>query len=87
MILLKTLFDRDNILLPEWLLDEYLEDDWLESQYSFNGEYHTWILETEFKGKVRICFNGKEYHFQGFHEEYEAWIPFVLITEDTKIEY
>ena len=84
-MLLRELFDRDNILLPEWLLSEYIDDEWGDSSYSFNEGFHTWIIETIF-GKQRICFNGEEYHFQALDEAGE-WVPFKTITEDTVIRY
>ena len=79
------LFDRDNILCPDWLTEEYLDDDWQDSTYSFNNGYHTWTLEDIF-GKSRICFNGDEYHFQALTEEGE-WMPFVTITKDSIVKY
>ena len=84
-MLLIELFDRDNILLPEWLSDEYLDDNWVDSTYSFNEEYHTWTLNDPF-GKLRICFNGEKYHFQALSDDGE-WIPFKTITEDSILIY
>ena len=84
-MLLIDLFDRDNILCPEWLVNEDIDDDWIDSSYSFNGEYHTWTLDNIF-GKLRICFNGKEYHFQSLNEN-EDWIPFKFITANDVIVY
>ena len=78
------LFDKDNILCPEWLSDEYLEDDWKDSTYSFVDGYHTWILENQFKN-ARITFNGEEYNFYGVlnNELY----PIQTITEEYWIDY
>ena len=62
MMLLIDLFDRDNILCPDWLSSKLLEDDWMDSVYSFEEGNHTWNLETSMKN-VRITFNGDEYNF------------------------
>ena len=86
-MLLIDLFDRDNILCPEWLSNEELDDEWQDSTYSFKDGYHTWCLEDIFGEKSRICFNGDEYHFQALNEEYEEWIPFETITKDGIIRY
>lgn len=85
MISLKELFDKDNILLPEWLLDESVDEEWNESNYSYNGEFHTWTLENIF-GTSRICFDGEEYHFQSLSDEGD-WIPFKTITKEHVIHY
>lgn len=68
MILLKELFERDNVSFPEWLSCEYLDEDWKDSNYSFEKNKHVWSLKTLFKN-VRITFDGKEYHFIAFDEE------------------
>lgn len=84
-MLLIDLFDRDNILCPEWLTQEFLEDEWEDSSYSFHEGYHSWILETVF-GTSRICFNGNEFHFQSLSDDGE-WIPFKTIMKDDIIIY
>lgn len=68
MLMLKELFERDNVPFPEWLAYEYLDEDWKESIYSFEKNKHVWSLKTLFKN-VRITFDGKEYHFIAFDEE------------------
>ena len=84
-MLLIELFDRDNILCPEWLTKEFLEDDWQDATYSYQEGYHTWSLDNIF-GKLRICFNGNEYHFQALNEDGE-WELFVTITGDQVTQY
>ena len=69
-MLLIELFDRDNILCPDWLSNQYLEDDWKDSTYSYEEGKHIWSLETPFKN-VRITFDGTEYHFIAYDEEGE----------------
>lgn len=85
-MLLKELFDKDNILLPEWLIDETIEDEWQDSNYSFNDGFHTWNLDSLF-GKLRICFNGGQYIFQAYNDDEKMWVPFTVITEDQAIQY
>ena len=80
MISIIDLFDRDNILCPEWLSTEYLEDDWKDSTYSFENGFHTWSLKTSFKN-VRICFNGEEYHFRAYDENGELMMDNVITSE------
>ena len=84
MISIIDLFDKDNILCPEWLSNEYLEDDWKDSTYSFEDGKHTWNLETPFK-KVRITFDGEEYQFLYFNEIGEL-TPIEIITETESIQ-
>ena len=64
MISILDLFNKDDVLCPEWLSYLRLEDDWLDSTYSFEKGVHTWNLETPFKN-VRITFDGLEYKFYG----------------------
>ena len=84
-MLLIELFDKDNILCPEWLSDKFLEDDWEDSTYSFKDNFHTWSLENPF-GKSRICFNGDEYHFQACDDN-GVWVPVETITKDYVTKY
>lgn len=79
-MLLMDLFDKDNILFPEWLPNSDISDDWQNSTYSFENGYHSWVLE-DMWGTARICFNGEEYHFQSLTEEGD-WISFDIITKD-----
>ena len=67
-ILLKELFERDNVSFPEWLSHERLEEDWKDSIYSFERNKHVWSLKTPFKD-VCITFDGNEYHFIAFDED------------------
>ena len=67
-ILLKELFERDNVPFPEWLSYEHLEEDWKDSKYSFERNKHIWSLKTPLKD-VRITFDGNEYHFIAFDED------------------
>lgn len=78
------LFDKDNILCPEWLSNEFLEDDWEDSIYSFEDGKHTWKLETPSK-KVQITFDGTEYNFYGILDG--NLIPIETITEDHMFSY
>ena len=48
-ILLKELFERDNVPFPEWLSYENLEEDWKDSKYSFERNKHIWSLKTPLK--------------------------------------
>ena len=43
-MLLMDLFDKDNILFPEWLPNTEISDDWKDSSYSFDNGYHSWVL-------------------------------------------
>ena len=80
-MLLIELFDRDNILCPEWLSNEYIDDDWEESQYSFEDGKHIWRLKTPFKD-VAITFDGNEYHFLAYDEEGELIFDNVSTAEE-----
>lgn len=84
-MLLMDLFDRDNILYPEWLPSTELSDDWQDSTYSFDNGYHSWVLK-DMWGTGRICFNGEEYHFQALNEDNE-WVPVETITKEDVIRY
>ena len=84
MITIIDLFDKDDILCPDWLSNVRLEDDWVESKYSFDNGVHTWNLETPFK-KVRITFDGVEYNFYGIEDG--ELICLETITEDHVIQY
>ena len=82
-MLLIELFDRDNILCPEWLSNEFLEDDWQDSVYSYEEGKHTWSLKTPVKD-VKITFDGQEYHFIAFKDG-EIMLDNV-ITEEYEIQ-
>lgn len=84
MIPILELFDRDNILCPEWLSYIQLEDDWLDSVYSYEDDKHTWNLQNDFKN-VRITFDGEEYNFYAIEED--ELIPLEKITEDYEMHY
>lgn len=84
-MLVMDLFDRDNILCPEWLSDEFLEDDWQDSVYSYEEGKHTWSLENSFKN-VKINYDGKEYHFLAYSEDGELMFD-EIITKDYLIQY
>jgi hypothetical protein len=79
------LFDKDNILFPEWLSNTEISDDWNNSTYSFENGYHSWVLK-DMWGTARICFNGKEYHFQALNEDNE-WVLVETITKEDVIRY
>lgn len=84
MLMLKELFERDNVPLPEWLSNEYLEEDWKDSVYSFEDNKHIWNLKTPFKN-VRITYDGEEYKFYGIIDDEEICIE--IITEEYVIQY
>ena len=84
MLMLKELFERDNVPLPEWLSYEHLEDDWKNSVYSFEGNKHIWSLKTPFKN-VCITYDGMEYKFYGIIDE--EVICLEIITEDHVIQF
>lgn len=77
------LFDRDNILCPEWLSNEYLEDDWMDSVYSYEEDKHTWSLKTPMKD-VKITYDGSECHLLAYFENGELMADDV-ITNDYEI--
>lgn len=79
------LFDRDNILCPEWVSNEFLEEDWQDSVYSYEDDKHTWSLETSFKN-VKITYDGEEYHFIAYTEDGEVMFDEV-ITKDEIIQH
>lgn len=84
-MLLLDLFDKDNILCPEWLTDEYLEEDWNDSIYSYEENKHTWTLKNEIFNN-KITFDGEECIFSYCIEDIGEMTPFRIITEDTEIE-
>ena len=84
-MLLMDLFDKDNILFPEWLPNIDISDDWNNSDYSFDKGYHSWVLK-DMWGTARICFKGEEYHFQALNENNE-WEPVETITEEYVTQY
>lgn len=81
--MLKELFERDNVPLPEWLSYEQLEDDWKESIYSFENNKHIWSLKTPFKN-VFITYDGEEYKFYAIIDEEAVCIE--IITEEYVIQ-
>ena len=83
-MLLIDLFDKDNILCPEWLSDEFLEDEWEDSVYSYEEGKHTWSLKNEIFNN-KITFDGTECTFLCLLDNVEGMIPFRTITEDSEI--
>ncbi len=84
-MLMINLFDKDNILCPEWLSNELLEDDWEDSVYSYEDDKHTWILKNDIMNN-RITFDGNECTFLYFSDVINELIPFRVITENSAIE-
>ena len=84
MISIIDLFDKDNILCPEWLSYESLEDEWLESVYDYDEGIHTWSLDIPMK-EAKITFDGVEYNFYAVIDG-ELHI-LETITEDHVIQY
>lgn len=84
MISIIDLFDRDNILCPDWLSYLKLEDDWQDSIYSYEEGKHTWNLQTPLKN-VRITFDGNEYNFYGIIDG--DLIRIETITEEEVIQH
>ena len=84
-MLLIDLFDKDNILCPEWLSDEYLEDDWQDSVYSYEDGKHTWSLKNEIMNN-KITFDGTECNYSYFIDEVGEMTTFRTITEDQEIQ-
>ena len=46
MMMLKELFDRDNVPFPEWLENEPLKGEWETSTYFKGDNIHKWELNT-----------------------------------------
>ena len=84
MLMIK-LFDKDNILCPEWLSDEFLEDDWEDSVYSYEDNKHTWTLKNDILNN-KITFDGTECTFLYLSDAINELIPFRVLTEDSAIE-
>jgi len=84
MISIIELFDKDDVLCPEWLSYLRLEDDWLDSTYSFEEGIHTWNLETPIK-TVRITYDGVEYNFYAIEDG--ELVCLETIDEDHVIQY
>ena len=84
-MLLLELFDKDNILCPEWLSEEFLEDDWQESVYSYEEGKHTWSLKNELMNN-KITFDGTECTFLYMIEELGEMTPFRIINKDSEIQ-
>ena len=84
-MLLLELFDKDNILCPEWLSEEFLEDDWQESVYSYEDGKHTWSLENDVMNN-KITFDGTECTFLYMIEELGEMTPFRIINKDSEIQ-
>ena len=79
---LKVLFERDNIDCPDWLLSEQVKDDLLDSEYSNDDGIHVWTLKNE-DDNLKLTFDGEEYVFSAFHEEYDDLLLFKkVLTED-----
>ena len=77
------LFDRDNILCPEWLVYKLLPSEaWLNSIYSYEDGKHTWTLKTDMPGDAKITFDGEEYQLLGYHPELKYWHLFERTTKD-----
>lgn len=84
MISILDLFDKDNILCPDWLSYLQLEDDWMDSTYSYEDGKHTWNLQNDFKN-VQITFDGKEYNFYVLEEDELSCLE--IIREDEVIQF
>lgn len=84
MISILDLFDKDNILCPDWLSYLQLEDDWMDSIYSYEDGKHTWNLQNDFKN-VQITFDGKEYNFYVLEEDELSCLE--TIREDEVIQF
>ena len=65
MIMLKELFERDNVPFPEWLKDEPLKWDWENSTYLKGDNVHKWELNTPL-GFKSITLEDDVYTFTGY---------------------
>ena len=65
--MLKELFERDNVLFPEWLINEPLKWDWEKSTYLKGENIHKWELNTPI-GFQTITLEDENYTFTGYDE-------------------
>jgi len=82
MIEIKMLFEKYGVICPEWLSEELLEDEWVNSEYIFEDNVHTWILDETPIRYVILSFDGSSCKRQGFDETKEHVIFEEVITED-----
>lgn len=79
------LFDRDNILCPEWLLSAIIGTAWVsDSVYSYEDGKHTWTLKRVGRYSV-ITFDGEKYQFLGYKEGIDAPMYRNEITKDYEL--
>lgn len=64
----KDLFDKYNVICPNWLEKNSLEDDLIDSDYSVEEGLHKWKFKNEFKD-ILLTFDGEEFHFKAFDDE------------------
>lgn len=81
MIEIKALFEKYEVICPDWLSEELLEDEWLDSEHLFDGGVHKWVLD-EVMRYVVLSFDGEEYRMQALDESREHVIFEERITEE-----
>lgn len=67
-MLLKELFNQQNLNCPRWAEDIFLEDDWSSSEYSNEEGINKWVFKNDIKHLV-ITFDGDQYILEGFDSE------------------
>lgn len=65
MMMLKELFDKDNVPFPGWLENEPLKGDWENSTYFKSENTHKWELNTPM-GFQTITLENERYTFLGY---------------------
>lgn len=77
---LKDLFDKENIICPEWLSNKMIDSYWENADYSLEDNVHKWIFKDELRNTM-ITFDGETYifgayspdgYFQVFEKETES---------------
>ena len=64
----KELFDKNNITCPQWLVTHIIDDEWIDSEYSFEKNFHKWIIKNKLKN-AQITFDGKTFTLGAYFED------------------
>ena len=83
-MLLKELFERENVSFPEWLSNDFLKGDWENSVYLKGENIHKWELITPI-GMSIITFENYVYTFAGYDEDNNLIFEKIVTSEETMI--
>ena len=78
-MLLKELFDQENIICPEWLSTKMIDDYWQDSTYSSEDGVHKWSFIDGLRN-VEIVFDGETYTF-GAYSDNDIFTVLEVVTD------